>query len=324
MSNRVYNSISTNNYNNYNNNIISTSPNIPSNSNFNLLPEYKPLTSKNVINFSVKSTIIPNPKTSPKIICFSRRRKFPKKYSDLTGYLVTMSFFIIFSLMMSICLIFSRKNPNISNEKNNFYTKIIISFWITSIISMLSLTDAASADPGVQRGTPISKQKFDKGNIKKFVGGEKYLLKYCTTCHLIRDVRTFHCNTCGICIEKHDHHCNYLSNCVGIGNYSKFFLFMVIACVHVSIIFFTCCYYIYTDASENVEFAWIMMLMSIVLIFGGFFEVFLIWMIIQHLVTIIMNRTTREFIKNKEYGVYNKGCKENCKEAFCRNTIREI
>ena len=324
MSNTVYNPILINNNSINNNNIISTNSNNISNSNFNLLPEYKPLTSKNVINFTVKSTIIPRTKNSQKIICFSRRRKFPKKISYLVGYMTTMSFFIIFSLIMSICIIFSQKNSLIPNEHINGYTKIMISYIITTILSMLSLTDAASADPGTQRGTPITKQKFDKANIKKIVRGEKYVLKYCVTCHLIRDVRTFHCNTCGICVEKHDHHCSYLSNCVGVGNYRKFFLFMIIACIHVSIIFFTCCYYIYVDGSENKEYLWIILLLSFVLIFGGFFEVFLVWMIIQHLVTIIMNRTTREFIKNKEYGVYNKGCKENCKETFCRSSILEI
>ena len=324
MSNTLYYSMNLNNINKNNNNIVSTNSNIISNSNFNLLPDYKQLTTKNEINFSVKSSIIPNPKNSPKIICFSRRRKFPKKLSDLTGYLITMSFFFTFSLIMTICLIYSQINNNISNGHKTSYTKIIIIFWLTTILSMLSLTDAASADPGIQRGTPISKKKFDKANIRKIVGGENYMLKYCVTCHLIRDIRTFHCSTCGICIEKHDHHCNYLSNCVGIGNYRKFFLFMIIAFIHVSIILFTCCYYIYADAFQDPENAWLLMLIMLVISFGGFFEIFLIWMIIQHLVTIIMNRTTREFIKQKEYGVYNKGCKENCREAFCKSSIREI
>ena len=46
-------------------------------------------------------------------------------------------------------------------------------------------------------------------------------------------------------------------------------------------------------------------------------------MIVQHIQTIAQNRTTREFIKNREYGIYNKGCKENCKEALCNNKVRE-
>lgn len=88
--------------------------------------------------------------------------------------------------------------------------------WIFSILSMLTLIDVASASPGRQRGTPIIKTKFDKAKIKKMVGGKGYFLKYCVTCNLIRDVRTFHCASCGLCVEKHDHHCGYVSNCIGI------------------------------------------------------------------------------------------------------------
>ena len=58
--------------------------------------------------------------------------------------------------------------------------------------------------------------------------------------------------------------------------------------------------------------------------FAGFFEIFIVWMIIQHIITIVQNRTTREFIKNKEYGIYNKGCKDNCKEALCSHSVREF
>ena len=188
---------------------------------------------------------------------------------------------------------------------------------------MVVLTDASWADPGRQRGVPISKKKFDSAKIKKFVGGEKFELKYCITCHLIRDIRTFHCSICGLCIEKHDHHCNYLSNCVGVYNYRKFFFFIIIACVHVTIIFLTVCHLIIFNIGRDMEgYDWITIFVAVTFIFAVFFEIFTVSMIGQHIVTIVQNRTTREFIKKKEYGVYNKGCKENCKEALCSNNNR--
>ena len=260
-----------------------------------------------------------------KIICFSRRRKIPKHLEDLTGYLITFFFFIIFTILVTICFIKAKNLPTFSESIKNIYNLIIIFIWITSIMSMISLTDAASADPGKQRGTPIPKYKYNKGKIIKIVGGKKHKLKYCETCHLVRDIRTFHCNTCGICIEKHDHHCNYLSNCVGIYNYKKFFLFLIIAWIHVSIVFFTCCdCIIFRLAGNEIHYEWVVLIIILITFFGGFFEIFTAWMIIQHIITIIINRTTREFIKKKEYGIYNKGCKENCKEALCSHTIKEL
>ena len=267
-------------------------------------------------------------KSENRIICFSRRRKLPNNIESLTGYLITLSFFIIFSILMSLCLSSAKNKPDISGSiLNRLYNWIILFTWITTIISIICLTDAAWADPGRQRGTPISKRIYNISKIKKIIGRKKYSLKYCDTCHLIRDIRTFHCNDCGICIEKHDHHCNYLSNCVGVYNYKKFFIFVIIACIHVNIIFFTSVHYIFFCQGDNENdngYEWITILMTVITVFGGFFEIFTVWMLIQHITVIIKNRTTREFIKLKEYGIYNKGCKENCKEALCQNEIKEL
>ena len=281
------------------------------------------LSKRNEVFITIKPVI--SKKMEDRIICYSRRRKCPKNIEDLSGFLITFSFFVIFSILMTICLLFAKNKPIISDTLKTIYNWIIIFIWITSTSSLIFLTDAASADPGKQRGTPISKYKYVKGKIKKIVGGQKYTLKYCTTCNLVRDIRTFHCNICGICIEKHDHHCNYLSNCVGVYNYKKFFIFIISACIHVSIIFVTCFHFIFfcqVDGEDGYE--WITIIITIIIVFGGFFEIFTFWMVCQHIGIIIQNRTTREFIKKKEYGIYNKGCKENCKEVFCSNSIKEL
>ena len=276
-----------------------------------------------LINVNNINTILQK-NDQPRIICFSRRRKCPKKIGDLTGFLITLCFFIFFTILITICLGSARNMPNISKSKEKLYNWILLFIWITSIISTLCLIDAASADPGRQRGTPIPINKYSKAKIRKILGGEKYRLKYCSTCHLIRDIRTFHCSLCGLCIEKHDHHCNYLSNCVGVYNYRKFFTFLVFACMHVSIIFFSSFHFIFFIGDKNEGYEWIAFLITLIILFAGFFEIFVVWMLFQHINTIIQNRTTREFIKNKEYGIYNKGCKENCKEALCSNSIKEL
>ena len=284
------------------------------------------LSKKNEITISIQP-YVPK-KTENNIICFSRRRKFPKNIESLTGYLITLSFFIIFTILITISLSAAKSKPNISKTiLKNLYNYIIFFVWLTSIVSIVSLTDAASADPGRQRGTPISKTIYDIGKIKKIVGGKKYSLKYCTTCNLIRDIRTFHCNTCGNCIEKHDHHCNYLSNCVGVYNYKKFFIFLINACIHVNIMFLTSFHFIFFcqgDNEDNEGYEWVIIFMTLITVFGGFFEIFTVWMLVQHIIIIIQNRTTREFIKQKEFGVYNKGFIKNCKEALCNDEIKEL
>ena len=100
---------------------------------------------------------------------------------------------------------------------------------------------------------------------------------------------------------------------------------MNIAFVHVSIILFTCIHFINNFAgNSSIGYEWILIIIVIVMIFGGFFDIFIFSMIIQHIRNIVQNRTTREFIKKKEYKVYDRGVMINCKEALCRTFIKEF
>jgi len=187
------------------------------------------------------------------------------------------------------------------------------------------LIDVFTSDPGQQRGELISKETYINSRIKKIVKGQKYCLKYCDTCHIIRDIRTFHCNTCGICVEKHDHHCVRISNCVGVYNYKKFYAFVNSSLVYLVIIFGTCFHYLnkYNDI-KDVNGMWIYVVIMLISVFDLFFFIFLLVLDLEHIKVIVLNITTREFIKNKRYNVYDKGCKENCKEALCRSYVKEI
>ena len=258
------------------------------------------------------------------ILCF-KRRKFPKKLSDLTGYLTTLTLFIFFSILFSICLSYAKDIKEISDSVKSSYNYVIAFMWIFAVLSIITLTDAAFASPGRQRGTPIIRSKFESGQIRKIVGGKKFFLKYCTTCNIIRDVRTFHCSKCDLCVEKHDHHCGYISNCVGAYNYKKFFIFVILAYIHVSIIFFTSAHFAFKFGGILEKEETVLLFMDVfIMLFGGFFEFFVFWMIVQHIQIIVVNRTTREFIKRKKYKVYDRGCKKNCYESLCRSYVKEM
>ena len=277
----------------------------------------------NVALFTFKGK--PLKKIEDKIICGSKRRKFPKKISKLSGYLMSFSLFFGFTILLTICLCCSKSIPTMTDSLKKTYNFILFVVWLSTITTLTSLTDAASASPGRQRGTPIIRNKYDLGKIRKIVGGHKYFLKYCSTCNLIRDIRTFHCDRCGLCIEKHDHHCGYLSNCVGAYNYRKFFFFVILSFMHLILMIFSCIHFISDFAGKpDIDHEWIIIFIIIILIVASLFGFFIFWMIIQHIITIVRNRTTREFIKHKEYRVYNRGCKNNCNEALCRTSINEL
>ena len=263
-------------------------------------------------------------KIEPKeICCFQIRNKCPSDLESFSGVIVTSFYFIFFSILITICLQQTKSAYSISDNLKNTYNILISLIWISFSITILLLIDVFSSDPGCQRGYPISKEKYIESKIKKVVGGKKYFLKYCDTCHLIRDIRTFHCKICGICVEKHDHHCFRVSNCIGVYNYKKFYFFLNSSLIYLLIIFGICLHYLNYYNGKKTTKTWIFLLMLFITIFDLIFLLITFSLDMDHIDVITSNRTVREAIKKKRYKVYDRGMKENCDEALCRNYIRE-
>ena len=50
----------------------------------------------------------------------------------------------------------------------------------------------------------------------------------CPHCEVICTADSRHCYTCNQCVERYDHHCQWVNNCIGIGNHSYFYLFIIL------------------------------------------------------------------------------------------------
>ena len=48
----------------------------------------------------------------------------------------------------------------------------------------------------------------------------------CADCKVIKTPRSRHCNLCDICVDRFDHHCPWVNNCIGKGNYARFYSFV--------------------------------------------------------------------------------------------------
>ena len=263
-------------------------------------------------------------KESKIICCYQRRIKYPSDLGSLSGLFLTFFYFNFFSILITICLSQTKTAYSISDNLNNIYNILIILLWVFFAITIFLLFDVFSSDPGIQRGYPISKEKYIDSNIKKVVGGKKYFLKYCETCHLIRDIRTFHCKICGICVEKHDHHCFRVSNCIGVYNYKKFYIFLNWSLFFFIYICGICFHYIIYYNGKETSKSWVLLLMIFITLFDLIFIVIVFILDMEHIDVITSNITTRESIKKKRYKVYDRGLNENCYEAMCRDYIREM
>lgn len=70
---------------------------------------------------------------------------------------------------------------------------------------------------------------------------EKYIVKSCNKCFLIRPDRSHHCSICNKCILKLDHHCPWVNNCIGFYNYKYFILmlfYVFTSCIQYIIVFY--------------------------------------------------------------------------------------
>lgn len=256
---------------------------------------------------------------------FNKRRRFPVG-ENAAGFIVTI-FLIFIPSGVYVALTFSlafSKIPSIPGLTNKISTTPFIIFGIVSIITFLfciiSFFDVSTSIPGYQTGKKVSFDEFQKEHPTLTIGKTTFLLKYCQTCNIIRDIRTFHCRYCNMCVERHDHHCGYISNCIGKNNLKNFFYFLLLSCTHVSFVEITSVYMIAITSNNNEDdsLSLFTVFFGILCVFVGFFMVFLVVMIGQHTLLISSNRTTNEDIRGKyDHTIFNKGCLNNWKEVCC-------
>jgi hypothetical protein len=61
--------------------------------------------------------------------------------------------------------------------------------------------------------------------------GFQHRIKFCKTCNIYRPPRAVHCDRCGFCIEEHNHHSEWLGTCVGLRNFTRYYVFLVCCCL---------------------------------------------------------------------------------------------
>ena len=88
-------------------------------------------------------------------------------------------------------------------------------------------------------GSNLDPGYIEKSKLISFVKLNQYFdpSYICPKCEIIRPKESRHCFICDKCVDRFDHHCHWVNNCVGIGNHSFFYVYLI--CIW-SYIIFTC------------------------------------------------------------------------------------
>ncbi|KAH7387209.1 hypothetical protein KP509_16G010800 [Ceratopteris richardii] len=94
----------------------------------------------------------------------------------------------------------------------------------------------SSKDPGyINASAAVSQdskenQPLVKSELNNPVLAAGQWSQLCSTCKIVRPLRSKHCASCNRCVEQFDHHCPWISNCVGKKNKWDFFAFLCLEC----------------------------------------------------------------------------------------------
>jgi hypothetical protein len=210
---------------------------------------------------------------------------------------------------------------------------ITIVIIILYIIMMILFVMASFNDPGILRrfksddNISIARKDhyiFQLGFIRKY--------KFCSTCSIMRPIRSTHCRDCNNCVEKFDHHCPWIGNCAGKRNYKYFFFFLIllnilsIFLIILSIISIAKKIYEAISINKNlpeneinkniISKALCEVVISLyIIIYNILILIFIFGLLLYHMSLILNNTTTKEDLKSSwdhpQGNPYQRGAKLN-------------
>jgi hypothetical protein len=114
--------------------------------------------------------------------------------------IITTVLIVFFSGIFNCDLIFQ---SFYNNEKPGLYYCFLFGTIVFTISSIIFCLYVSFSDPGFISEGNLEEKDYDKLLPLAVYKEKNYLLKYCVTCKIVRDLRVFHCRNCNLCIMRH-------------------------------------------------------------------------------------------------------------------------
>ncbi len=247
---------------------------------------------------------------SPVTFCCNSKKRIYLKFYGAPSFAFYFTFFFLIVPIGSLNIFAYPKTKNDKMKLINYLIGDIILF-----LTLLSYLNVVTSCPGYEDTSKIiSRNEFEERNPVQVIKNLTIKLKYCETCKIIRNLRTFHCRYCNKCVLRQDHHCAFINNCVGKNNHLKFLIFIffcTIYCLYCSI--FSIAFPVIEKKKHLGTFRIGYLVILAIIAICMFMS--MIFFTISHIILISNNQTTREEIRGEfNEKILDNGCIKNWKE----------
>lgn len=134
----------------------------------------------------------------------------PLLYLSLCLYMIYLYYFNVLPLIYNYS----------SNLENLFILPILVFLTLFTGIKTMLIEPQNTKSHNYQSRSK-SKDRYQFDNILFYPN------TICHTCKLEKPARSRHCSICNKCVLLNDHHCIWMNNCIGKGNYTYFYGFLL-------------------------------------------------------------------------------------------------
>lgn len=180
--------------------------------------------------------------------------------------------------------------------RNDLSYKIALSLLCCNLTT---LCFTSFTEPGIIPKRVITNDKAIEVYLERY----HVSLNYCTTCKILKPLRTRHCRYCNNCIQLYDHHCVWIGTCIGVRNYRFFLMFITSILLSDIFVLGSVCFLLMECMKKTPTNAFNLLVTGIIIYlpFSLLVGTFIGSLFLLHMLLLCRSQTTNEFFRGLHF-----------------------